>query len=66
MFSLRLASSGERLAFTDTETEGLQIAVQPASGRKCERCWTISESVGQDSEHPNLCSRCTTVVRRLG
>lgn len=64
--SLRLASSGERLAFTDTETEGLQIAVQPAPGRKCERCWTISESVGQDSGHPNLCSRCAAVVRGLG
>ncbi|MCI5144980.1 MAG: hypothetical protein D3923_05485, partial [Candidatus Electrothrix sp. AR3] len=47
------------------EIEGLQVAVRPAPGNRCERCWTISPTVGQDSEHPTLCSRCLGVVQEL-
>ncbi len=42
--------------------EGLKIAVQPAPGGKCERCWTISPTVGEDAGHPTLCNRCSRVV----
>ncbi|WP_456387417.1 isoleucine--tRNA ligase [Desulfolithobacter sp.] len=45
---------------------GLRIAVHPAPGQKCERCWTISETVGEDPDHPTLCGRCAGVVRQLG
>ncbi|MCI5125482.1 MAG: hypothetical protein D3925_13655, partial [Candidatus Electrothrix sp. AR5] len=37
----------------------------PAPGNKCERCWTISPAVGEDTEHPTLCSRCLAVVKEL-
>ncbi len=43
---------------------GLWVAVRPASGQKCERCWIISPEVGRDSEHPTLCPRCLSVVRK--
>ena len=43
--------------------EGLTITVKQADGRKCERCWTFSESVGEDHEHPTICKRCAGVVR---
>ena len=36
----------------------LDIQVEKAEGEKCERCWTISRTVGQNSEHPTLCARC--------
>lgn len=36
----------------------VEIAVSKADGDKCERCWSISETVGKNSEHPTLCSRC--------
>ena len=36
----------------------LEIAVSKADGEKCERCWSISETVGKNSEHPTLCHRC--------
>ena len=42
-------------------TEGgseLEIKVEKAEGEKCERCWTISKTVGENSEHPTLCARC--------
>lgn len=43
----------------------LKIAVRPAPGTKCERCWTISESVGRDADHSGICGRCAEVVRSL-
>jgi isoleucyl-tRNA synthetase len=65
---LRLARDGEDgdLAFVETETlPGVEIAVAPAPGVKCERCWIIATSVGDDQEHPALCARCAAVVRQL-
>ncbi len=32
---------------------------------KCERCWNLRPTVGQDTEHPTLCDRCARVVRSL-
>lgn len=56
----------EGVNVVDSETiNGLRIAVRPAPGEKCERCWTISTTVGQDSEHPAACKRCAQVVREL-
>lgn len=43
--------------------EGVKIAVSPAPGGKCERCWMYSVEVGNDSEHPELCPRCLNVVQ---
>ncbi len=37
---------------------GIKVTVSAATGEKCERCWVFSETVGQDGEHPTLCSRC--------
>lgn len=36
----------------------LSISVEKAEGEKCERCWTISKTVGQNSTHPTLCEKC--------
>lgn len=40
-----------------------EIVVQKADGEKCGRCWNYRTDVGQDSEHPNLCGRCTANVK---
>ena len=65
--NLRLQAAGdEDLVFTGTEgLDGVVIAVGPAPGDKCERCWTFSTSVGADADHPTLCARCARVVRQL-
>jgi len=52
-------------AVKSEEVHDLMIAVRPASGEKCERCWTVSDSVGRDKEHPSLCRRCAQVVRSM-
>lgn len=44
----------------------LQVTVEKADGQKCERCWNFSTSVGQDSEYPQLCARCSQVLREAG
>ena len=44
------------------ELDAATVLIEKADGEKCERCWTISETVGSDSAHPALCSRCATVV----
>ncbi len=65
--SLRLAGGeDEDLQFAAAETlDGIGIAVRQAPGIKCERCWTIATSVGDDTLHPALCARCAAVVRSL-
>lgn len=36
----------------------LSFTVEKADGGKCERCWSYSTTVGENSEHPTLCARC--------
>jgi isoleucyl-tRNA synthetase len=31
--------------------------------QKCQRCWNYWPTVGQDSEHPDLCKRCADTIR---
>ena len=47
------------------EVEGLQVAVRPAPGEKCERCWIRSTSVGSFTDHHTLCARCHTVITTM-
>ncbi len=42
---------------------GIGVTVTHAKGEKCERCWSFSETVGADSEHPTLCARCRAIVK---
>jgi isoleucyl-tRNA synthetase len=39
------------------------IVVEKAEGETCERCWVVTETVGEDSDHPTLCTRCASVVK---
>ena len=41
---------------------GTIVAVFPAKGQKCQRCWTFSETVGQCQDHPEICERCSTAI----
>ena len=44
----------------------LEVRVQRAPGRKCERCWNFRESVGEDSKHPTICRRCVDALAEAG
>ena len=47
-----------------TGDTGIGVTVRHAEGEKCERCWTYSDSVGKNAEHPTLCSRCAAIVSK--
>ncbi|MCM3787639.1 isoleucine--tRNA ligase [Domibacillus indicus] len=62
--------SGFEIAGTDAEAperavqlETASVVVEKASGETCERCWTVTDEVGKDAEHPTLCPRCASVVK---
>ncbi|MDN3954068.1 isoleucine--tRNA ligase [Sporolactobacillus laevolacticus] len=41
----------------------IAVVVAQAEGEKCERCWAVLPSVGEDTEHPTLCAHCAETVR---
>jgi isoleucyl-tRNA synthetase len=57
-----LGAAGDA-TFESTRFPGLRIAVRPAAGRKCERCWNVTTDVGADAGLPTLCARCVRAVR---
>lgn len=44
----------------DYEHVAVRVEKHPAD--RCERCWVASDTVGQDEKHPELCSRCASIV----
>jgi len=44
------------------EIPGAKIEVVNAAGKKCERCWVYSESVGQFEAHSTICDRCYRIL----
>jgi len=67
LFIVSQVEIGAELGSTDNTARSpdLAVAVEPARGAKCARCWNYSEAVGRDAEHPELCERCLPVVRAL-
>lgn len=41
----------------------VDVAVEKHPGEKCQRCWMASETVGEDKDYPDLCTRCASVVK---
>jgi isoleucyl-tRNA synthetase len=62
-----------QVAFPDTAAAdyrseaipGLQVAVQKADGKRCERCWNYSTRVGENSRYPTVCERCTEALAEI-
>ena len=52
-------------SLAESEIEGINIAVEKASGEKCERCWKYDEEVGHNHNHPDVCPRCASVLEKM-
>jgi isoleucyl-tRNA synthetase len=63
---LAAAGSAEQPSYESDLIEGLSIAVSPAEGGKCERCWIHDAEVGSRTAHPTLCPRCAQAVEIIG
>lgn len=62
---MQLVDELQESGFVGEELPELSVLVRAARGEKCERCWIRSESVGTDTDHPELCDRCSGVVAIL-
>ncbi|HBG27032.1 MAG: isoleucine--tRNA ligase [Planctomycetes bacterium GWF2_41_51] len=41
------------------------VTAQKSSHQKCARCWNYWPSVGKNSDNPELCERCSSVIKSL-
>lgn len=51
-----------KVVLVEENVDTIEVEISKAPGQKCERCWCISETVGEDADKPNLCSRCREVL----
>jgi isoleucyl-tRNA synthetase len=56
------AGSGE---FRSEVVPGLEVSVQRADGKKCDRCWNYSVHVGENSRYPTVCERCSEAIAEI-
>ena len=56
------AGTGE---FRSEAVPGLEVTVQRAAGKKCERCWNYSTHVGENSRYPAICERCSEAIAEI-
>ncbi len=45
------------------EYQYTDVLVEKHPGEKCERCWVSTDTRGEDPDHPELCSRCASIVK---
>ena len=57
-------TSSVHLEIDDTidSNEKLRVKVNKSKAEKCGRCWHRQESVGDSSEHPEICARCVSNI----
>jgi len=56
------AGAGE---FRSELVPGLEISVQRADGKKCDRCWNYSTHVGENQRYPAVCERCSEAIAEI-
>jgi isoleucyl-tRNA synthetase len=56
------AGKGE---FSSNVIPGLEITVQRAEGKKCDRCWNYSNHVGENPRYPTICERCSEAIAEI-
>jgi isoleucyl-tRNA synthetase len=61
----KLVDTIDDTAYHGQDIEGLAIKVYKAAGEKCERCWRFDETIGNDSEHPTACERCSDALKKI-
>ena len=51
--------------FQSEVVPGLEVSVQRADGKKCDRCWNYSVHVGENSRYPTICERCSAAIAEI-
>lgn len=45
-----------------SEDNQIKVLIKSADTPKCQRCWIHSDTIGQNHEHPEVCSRCAEAL----
>src|SRR6201997_3442065 len=56
------AGTGE---FRSEAVPGLEVSVQRADGKKCNRCWNYSVHVGENPRYTTVCERCSAAIAEI-
>jgi isoleucyl-tRNA synthetase len=59
---LMSAGSGD---YKSEAVPGLEVTVQHAGGKKCERCWNYSTHIGENPRYPTICERCSEAIAEI-
>jgi isoleucyl-tRNA synthetase len=62
--NLRDALVVSQLDLRKSDGDDIELAVYPAYGEKCRRCWKFRE-LGTDPANPSICADCAAVVNDL-
>jgi len=62
---VELLTAGGSPDFRSEAVPGLEVTVQRADGKKCERCWNYSTHVGENSRYPAICERCSAAIAEI-
>jgi isoleucyl-tRNA synthetase len=52
-------------AYISEVIPGLEVTVEKADGKKCERCWNYSTHVGENPRYPAVCERCSEALAEI-
>ncbi|MCH7761363.1 isoleucine--tRNA ligase [candidate division TA06 bacterium] len=58
-----LSENETDLEIRSPKLSDLSISIQQADGKKCQRCWIYSTSVGESERYPDVCSKCLQVLQ---
>ena len=56
------AGKGE---YSSDVVPSLEVTVQRADGKKCDRCWNFSIHVGENARYPSVCERCSEAIAEI-
>ncbi len=45
------------------EDKEFNIKIEQAEGKKCERCWMYSTTVGENEDNPTICHKCNEALK---
>ena len=60
--AVEISDTNLESAYKSTEVQGLEIKIEHAPGKKCQRCWNWSEHVGRFQDAGEICERCYNVL----
>ncbi|MFW5926620.1 MAG: isoleucine--tRNA ligase [Wenzhouxiangella sp.] len=63
---VHLAPVSDAMETAEIDGDRLRVSVEPTEHEKCVRCWHHRDSVGSDSDHPELCARCVENIAGSG